>query len=78
MKRSFVTILIHLQVETIGDAYCVAGGLERRSLYHAQRTAWMALKMMAIAKTETSHDGSVIRVGIRYFMNGFVMWTHIS
>ncbi|KAK3100688.1 hypothetical protein FSP39_023818 [Pinctada imbricata] len=60
----FCGVLDVYKVETIGDAYCVAGGLERRSKYHAQRIAWMALKMMAIAKTETSHDGSVIRMRI--------------
>lgn len=55
------------QVETIGDAYCVAGGLHRKSKYHAQQIAWMGLKMMETAKNELSHDGNVIRVSIFYF-----------
>ncbi|XP_061164147.1 guanylate cyclase soluble subunit alpha-2-like [Saccostrea echinata] len=52
------------KVETIGDAYCVAGGLHRKSNYHAQQIAWMALKMMETAKNELSHDGNVIRMRI--------------
>lgn len=55
------------QVETIGDAYCVAGGLHRKSKYHAQQIAWMGLKMMETAKNELSHDGNVIRVSIFIF-----------
>lgn len=52
------------KVETIGDAYCVAGGLHRKSKYHAQQIAWMGLKMMETAKNELSHDGNVIRMRI--------------
>ncbi|RUS72212.1 hypothetical protein EGW08_020026, partial [Elysia chlorotica] len=52
------------KIETIGDAYCVAGGLHRVSQYHAQQIAWMALKMMAAATNETSHDGAVIKMRI--------------
>ncbi|KAH9507825.1 Guanylate cyclase soluble subunit alpha-1 [Bulinus truncatus] len=51
------------KIETIGDAYCVAGGLHRVSKYHAQQIAWMALKMMSAAKNEKSHDGAMIKVG---------------
>ncbi|CAG5117368.1 unnamed protein product, partial [Candidula unifasciata] len=49
------------KIETIGDAYCVAGGLHRPSQYHAQQIAWMALKMMSAAKEQKSHDGNVIK-----------------
>ncbi|GFR74112.1 soluble guanylate cyclase subunit [Elysia marginata] len=52
------------KIETIGDAYCVAGGLHRGSEYHAQQIAWMALKMMAAAQNEKSHDGAVIKMRI--------------
>ncbi|NP_001191549.1 soluble guanylate cyclase subunit [Aplysia californica] len=52
------------KIETIGDAYCVAGGLHRRSAYHAQQIAWMAVKMMAAAENEKSHDGNVIKMRI--------------
>lgn len=58
---------VFFQVETIGDAYCVAGGLHRKSKYHAQQIAWMGLKMMETAKNELSHDGNVIRVSILIF-----------
>ena len=50
------------QIETIGDAYCVAGGLHRVSRHHAQQTAWMALKMMETARQEKAHDGKSIQV----------------
>lgn len=59
------------QVETIGDAYCVAGGLHRKSKFHAQQIAWMGIKMMETAKNELSHDGNVIRVSI------FFIFSHI-
>ncbi|CAG5125457.1 unnamed protein product, partial [Candidula unifasciata] len=52
------------KIETIGDAYCVAGGLHRPSKYHAQQIAWMALKMMSAAENEKSHDGNVIKMRI--------------
>ncbi|KAL3880808.1 hypothetical protein ACJMK2_033015 [Sinanodonta woodiana] len=52
------------KVETIGDAYCVAGGLHRPSKCHAQQIAWMALKMMEAAQAEKSHDGNVIKMRI--------------
>ena len=47
------------QIETIGDAYCVAGGLHRASRYHAQQIAWMALKMMGGANKEKAHDQEI-------------------
>jgi len=55
-----------LQVETIGDAYCVAGGLHKQSRFHAQQIAFMSLRMMATAKTEKSKDGNVLRVSNIY------------
>ncbi|KFM57577.1 Guanylate cyclase soluble subunit alpha-1, partial [Stegodyphus mimosarum] len=54
------------KTETIGDAYCVAGGLHRMSTTHAQQTAWMALKMREAAAQVTSPDGKPLqmRIGI--------------
>ncbi|CAG0891842.1 unnamed protein product [Darwinula stevensoni] len=52
------------KVETIGDAYCVAGGLHKPSTTHAQRTAWMALRMKQICSHHRTHDGLPIRMRI--------------
>ena len=52
------------QVETIGDAYCVAGGLHRKSPYNALQIAWMALRMMDYANQQKSHDGNTIQVNL--------------
>ncbi|XP_046394651.1 head-specific guanylate cyclase [Ischnura elegans] len=52
------------KVETIGDAYCVAGGLHRRSKSNAQRTAWMALRMIEACSDHVAHDGRPIRMRI--------------
>ncbi|GBM07043.1 Guanylate cyclase soluble subunit alpha-1 [Araneus ventricosus] len=50
------------KTETIGDAYCVAGGLHRASTTHAQQTAWMALKMREAAEQVTTPDGQPVKV----------------
>lgn len=47
--RMIVTVLHSVQVETIGDAYCVAGGLHKESETHAVQIALMALKMMELS-----------------------------
>ncbi|ESP02183.1 hypothetical protein LOTGIDRAFT_111288 [Lottia gigantea] len=52
------------KIETIGDAYCVAGGIHKSSNYHAHQICWMALKMMEAAKDEKSHDGNMIKMRI--------------
>ncbi|GAB6026006.1 hypothetical protein CHUAL_011971 [Chamberlinius hualienensis] len=52
------------KIETIGDAYCVAGGLHKRSPLHAQQVAWMAIRMMEKAKKEKAHDGKPIQLRI--------------
>ena len=54
--------LCSLQVETIGDAYCVAGGLHRESDTHAVQIALMALKMMELSNEVMSPHGEPIKV----------------
>ncbi|KAF5285336.1 hypothetical protein FQA39_LY04435 [Lamprigera yunnana] len=52
------------KVETIGDAYCVAGGLHKGSRTHAQQIAWMALKMINTCSFHQTHEGQPIRMRI--------------
>ncbi|XP_076034472.1 guanylate cyclase 1 soluble subunit alpha 2 [Oratosquilla oratoria] len=61
---SFCGQLDVYKVETIGDAYCVAGNLHRRSEWHAQLVAWMALKMMYSCTSHHTHDGKPIQMRI--------------
>uniref|UniRef100_A0A667GS86 guanylate cyclase n=1 Tax=Lynx canadensis TaxID=61383 RepID=A0A667GS86_LYNCA len=49
------------KVETIGDAYCVAAGLHRKSLCHAKPIALMALKMMELSEEVLTPDGRPIQ-----------------
>lgn len=49
-------------METIGDAYCVAGGLHKESDTHAVRIALMALKMMELSDEVVSPHGEPIKV----------------
>ena len=48
------TGLLFFLAETIGDAYCVAGGLHRKINTHAQQIAWLALRMIS---GETQRNG---------------------
>ncbi|XP_008852522.1 guanylate cyclase soluble subunit alpha-1 isoform X2 [Nannospalax galili] len=50
------------KVETIGDAYCVAGGLHRESDTHAAQIALMALKMMELSNEVMSPHGEPIKI----------------
>ncbi|KAA0201865.1 hypothetical protein HAZT_HAZT012064, partial [Hyalella azteca] len=50
------------KVETIGDAYCIAGNLHRKSRYHAQRVAWMAMQMLETCTYHQTHSGEPIMV----------------
>ncbi|XP_075786228.1 guanylate cyclase soluble subunit alpha-1 isoform X3 [Pelodiscus sinensis] len=49
------------KVETIGDAYCVAGGLHKESETHAVQIALMALKMMELSDEVMSPHGEPIK-----------------
>lgn len=57
-------ILFRPKVETIGDAYCVAGGLYRDAVAVecAESVAKMALVMMSSAKTVVTQEGNPIKV----------------
>ncbi|KAF1395291.1 hypothetical protein PFLUV_G00010020 [Perca fluviatilis] len=52
------------KVETIGDAYCVAGGLHRESETHAVQIALMALKMMELSDEVMTPTGEPIQMRI--------------
>nr|XP_014090710.2 head-specific guanylate cyclase [Bactrocera oleae] len=52
------------KVETIGDAYCVASGLHRASIYDAHKVAWMALKMIVACAKHITHDDQEIQMRI--------------
>lgn len=58
----YYKINFHVQVETIGDAYCVAGGLHKESDTHAVQIALMALKMMELSDEVMSPHGEPIKV----------------
>ncbi|CAJ0966645.1 unnamed protein product [Ranitomeya imitator] len=64
-KQAFYTFKITLKaVETIGDAYCVAGGLHKDSETHAFQVALMALKMMELSDKVMSPHGEPIKMRI--------------
>ncbi|CAG9809047.1 unnamed protein product [Chironomus riparius] len=55
------------KVETIGDAYCVAKGLEGRnsnSRYDAAKVAFMAMKMIETCSKHVAHSGKNIEMRI--------------
>lgn len=62
-----ITLFILLpQVETIGDAYCVASGIHKPSQFHGHQSAWMALKMINTVQTVRSPTGTPLNVSIIY------------
>ena len=57
--------MINSTVETIGDAYCVAKGLEGHnatSKFNAHKVAFMALKMIETCSKHMTHDNKNIEV----------------
>lgn len=55
-----------VQVETIGDAYCVAGGLHKESETHAVQIALMAIKMMELSDECMTPTGEPIQVRVEH------------
>ena len=51
-----------LKVETIGDAYICAGGLNEKCTYHACRILWMGLLMVESAGNNYTNTGDKIKV----------------
>lgn len=69
----FLPFFLLLQIETIGDAYCVAGGLHKKVDSHAKPIAHMALKMMELSEEVLTPDGRPIKVGFYYYFNNTVL-----
>lgn len=58
-----------IQIETIGDAYCVAGGLHKKVDSHAKPIAHMALKMMELSEEVLTPDGKPIKVSLSFTLH---------
>jgi guanylate cyclase soluble subunit alpha len=62
------------KIETIGDAYVVAGGLHKPSKYHSQRIAWMGLIMVHSALKNFTPKGDKIKVKkISFFGKNYII-----
>nr|XP_029508542.1 guanylate cyclase soluble subunit alpha-2 [Oncorhynchus nerka] len=57
-------ILDVYKIETIGDAYCVAGGLHQKIDSHAKPIALMALKMMELSEEVLTPDSKSIKCSL--------------
>ncbi|KAJ8944005.1 hypothetical protein NQ318_021720 [Aromia moschata] len=68
----------HMLVETIGDAYCVAGGLHKETRTHAQQIAWMSLKMIETCSRHQTHEGQPIKSVCVYSCAGVRAWMRIG
>ena len=56
--------VLHFQVETIGDAYLIVGGVPDRCENHADRVVAMAFDMIDVCSAVTSPaDNTPIQVG---------------
>ncbi|XP_070298628.1 guanylate cyclase soluble subunit alpha-2-like [Salvelinus sp. IW2-2015] len=53
-------------IETIGDAYCVAGGLHQKIDSHAKPIALMALKMMELSEEVLTPDSKSIKPSLQF------------
>lgn len=52
------------KIETIGDAYVVAGGLHKSSHFHCLQVAWMSLLMMEASARNYTPKGVEIKMRI--------------
>ena len=66
------------KIETIGDAYILAGGLHKPSKFHAERIAWMSLLMMESSLSNFTHRGDRIKVELKtFFFNEILLVSNI-
>lgn len=74
----FYSVIDLIQIETIGDAYCVAGGLHKKVESHAKPIAHMALKMMELSEEVLTPDGKPIKVNTAFAVPVFTVTTFVG